>query len=148
MLKPKQKNMAYKVFFDINVILDFTLQRGSFNEIDNVINKIENGYQKGYITSATLHTLSYFLTKEYGQKKTKEILLNLLSIFSVIDASQDVIKNALHANFNDIEDALQVYTALSFKMDFFITSDKKLKKESSTTLPILTPQEFVKEYVL
>ena len=108
---------------------------------------IEDGNHKGYITSATLHTLSYFLTKEFGLKGAKEVLLTLLSTFSVIDAPKEVIKNALHANYNDIEDALQVYTALSFKMDFFLTSDKKLKKESSTMLPILTASEFVKEYI-
>ena len=60
---------------------------------------------------------------------------------------KETIKNALHAKFNDIEDALQVYTALSFKMDFFLTSDKKLKKETSTTLPILTAPEFVLDYL-
>jgi hypothetical protein len=32
-------------------------------------------------------------------------------------------------------------------MDFFLTSDKKLKKETSTTLPILTAREFVLEYL-
>lgn len=147
MLKPKQKNMAYKIFLDVNVIMDFTLKRDNHAEIKKIISSIEDGYHKGFITSATLHTLSYFLTKEYGVKRAKEVLLTLLSIFSVIDASKEVIKNALHANYNDIEDALQVYTALSFKMDFFLTSDKKLKKESSTILPILTASEFVKEYI-
>lgn len=139
--------MAYKVFLDVNVIMDFTLKRENYTDIKAIISSIEDGNHKGYITSATLHTLSYFLTKEFGLKGAKEVLLTLLSTFSVIDAPKEVIKNALHANYNDIEDALQVYTALSFKMDFFLTSDKKLKKESSTMLPILTASEFVKEYI-
>ena len=136
--------MAYKIFFDINVILDYTLQRSNFNDIEIIFDNIENGLQKGFITSATIHTLSYFLTKEYGHKKVKILLLDLLSIITIIDAPQDVINNALHANFNDIEDALQVYTALHFKMDFFLTSDKKLFKESSEVLPILSPSAFLK----
>lgn len=139
--------MAYKIYFDINVLLDHTLQRENFDKTERIINNIENGLQKGFVTSATIHTLSYFLTKEYGNKKTKEILLNLLFTFHVIDPPQEIIKSALHANFNDIEDALQVYTAIYYKMDYFLTSDKKLKKESSTILPIFTPNEFVKEYI-
>ena len=137
--------MASKIFFDINVILDYTLQRSNFNDIEIIFDNIENGLQKGYITSATIHTLSYFLTKEYGHNKVKILLLDLLSIITIIDPPQEVINNALHANFNDIEDALKVYTALHFRMDFFLTSDKKLFKETSEVLPILSPGAFLKK---
>ena len=105
------------------------------------------GYQKGFITNATIHTLSYFLSKEYEQLKVKAILLDLLSFITIIDAPQNVINNALLANFNDIEDALQVYTALHYKMNYFITSDKKLMKESSEILPIISAKDFVKAYL-
>jgi len=138
--------MAYKIFFDINVVLDYTLQRNNFEDMKFIIESMEQGYQRGFITSATIHTLSYFLTKEYGQQKVKAILLDLLSFITVIDAPQDIINNALHANFNDIEDALQVYTALHYKMNFFLTSDKRLLKESSEVLPIMTVKDFVKAF--
>jgi len=139
--------MAYKIYFDINVLLDLTLQRSNFNEVELIINDIENGFKKGFLTGATIHTLSYFLAKEYEQNKVKELLLNLLSIMTVIDPPENIIKKALHANFKDIEDALQVYTALHFNMDIFITSDKKLKKETSTILPILSPSDYIKEFL-
>ena len=139
--------MAYKIYFDINVLLDLTLQRSNFNEVELIMNEIQNGFKKGFLTGATIHTLSYFLSKRYDQKKVKELLLNLLSIINVIDAPQNIINKALHANFNDIEDALQVYTAFHFNMDYFITSDKKLKKETSSTLPILSPSDYVKEFL-
>ncbi|MEY4098481.1 MAG: hypothetical protein RL170_1325 [Bacteroidota bacterium] len=139
--------MAYKIYFDINVLLDLTLQRSNFNEVELIMNEIQNGFKKGFLTGATIHTLSYFLSKRYDQKKVKELLLNLLSIINVIDPPQNIINKALHANFNDIEDALQVYTALHFNMDCFITSDKKLKKETSSTLPILSPSDYVKEFL-
>ena len=53
---------------------------------------------------------------------------------TVIDPPENIIKKALHANFKDIEDALQVYTALHFNMDCFITSDKKLIKMLSSAM--------------
>jgi predicted nucleic acid-binding protein len=138
--------MAYKIYFDVNVILDYTLQRSNFNDIEIIFNNIENGLHRGYLTSATIHTVSYFLSKEYKQKKVKEILLGILSTITVIDAPQEILNNALQANFNDIEDALQLYTALHYKMDFFLTSDKKLILENTRVLPILSATEFVGTY--
>ncbi len=138
--------MAYKIYFDVNVILDYTLQRSNFNDIEIIFNNIENGLHRGYLTSATLHTVSYFLSKEYKQKKVKEILLGILSTITVIDAPQEILNTALQANFNDIEDALQLYTALHYKMDFFLTSDKKLILENTRVLPILSATEFVGTY--
>ena len=137
--------MDYKIYFDINVLLDYTLQRRNLNEVEIIINEIENGFKKGFVTGATIHTLSYFLTKEYGQKQVKELLLNLLSIITVIDPPQNVIKKALLANFNDIEDALQYYTAVHHKLDFFISRDKQLQKQSIPLLPVYTPKELLIE---
>ena len=32
--------MAYKIYFDINVLLDLTLQRSNFNEVELIMNEI------------------------------------------------------------------------------------------------------------
>jgi predicted nucleic acid-binding protein len=45
----------------------------------------------------------------------------------------------------DIEDALQYYTAMHHKVDYFISLDKNLIKSAIPVLPILTPEEFLKE---
>ena len=66
--------MAYKIYFDINVLLDLTLQRSNFKEVELIMNEIQNGFKKGFLTGATIHTLSYFLSKQYDQKKVKELL--------------------------------------------------------------------------
>jgi predicted nucleic acid-binding protein len=136
--------MAYKIYFDVNVLLDLTLQRNNQTEIEMVISKVEEGSFRGFVCGATIHTISYFLIKKYGIENTKHLLLNLLSFLSVVDPPKEDIQKALFTNFNDIEDAIQVQTALTFKMDYFLTSDKKLIKASSATLPILTANEFLK----
>jgi hypothetical protein len=51
----------------------------------------------------------------------------------------------LYSKIKNIEDALQYYTAMHHKIDYFITQDKDLQKESIPTLPIYTPDEFLKE---
>ena len=63
-----------------------------------------------------------------------------------IDISHEITFNTLHSKIKDIEDALQYYTALHNKLDYFISLDKKLQKAAIPMLPIYTPEEFLKEF--
>ena len=42
---------------------------------------------------------------------------------------------------------LQYYIAMHHKVDYFITQDKDMQKESIPTLPVYTPEEFLKEFL-
>jgi len=55
------------------------------------------------------------------------------------------VVNALHSKITDIEDALQYFTAMHYNIDYFISRDKILQKQSSPTLPVYTPKEFLEE---
>jgi predicted nucleic acid-binding protein len=136
--------MASKIFIDANILLDFTLQRSNYEEAKKLIELVIKGELQGYVTPAIIHITGYWLTKSYGAKKAKEILLMLLSDIRVIDASHSVTINALHSKINDIEDALQYYSALHHKLDYFITKDGQLKKEGIPILPIYGLNEFLK----
>jgi predicted nucleic acid-binding protein len=105
---------------------------------------VEKGTLRGFVCGATIHTISYFLIKKYNIDKTKQILLNLLSFISIVDLPKEDIQKALFMNLKDIEDAIQVQTALTYKMDYFLTSDKQLIKASSETMPILNASSFLK----
>ncbi len=136
--------MAYKIYFDVNALLDLTLLRNNHNDIETVIKEVEKGTLRGFVCGATIHTISYFLIKKYNIDKTKQILLNLLSFISIVDLPKEDIQKALFMNLKDIEDAIQVQTALTYKMDYFLTSDKQLIKASSETMPILNASFFLK----
>ncbi len=136
--------MAYKIYFDVNALLDLTLLRNNHNDIEIVIKEVEKGTLRGFVCGATIHTISYFLIKKYNIDKTKQILLNLLSFISIVDLPKEDIQKALFMNLKDIEDAIQVQTALTYKMDYFLTSDKQLIKASSETMPILNASSFLK----
>jgi predicted nucleic acid-binding protein len=136
--------MAYKIYFDVNALLDLTLLRNNHNDIETVIKEVEKGTLRGFVCGATIHTISYFLIKKYNIDKTKQILLNLLSFISIVDLPKEDIQKALFMNLRDIEDAIQVQTALTYKMDYFLTSDKQLIKASSETMPILNASSFLK----
>lgn len=141
-----QRNMAFKVFIDANILLDFTLKRSEYEQSKQIIALAINGTVQAFITPSIVHIIGYWLTKAYGNAKAKELLLTLLSDITVIDLPHEIVINALHSKINDIEDSLQYFTALHHKIDYFISRDKQLQKQSIPTLPVYTPKEFLKEF--
>ncbi len=76
--------------------------------------------------------MGYWLTKAYSIDLSKEILLTLLNDVKVVDI--------------DPEDAIQYYTALYHKVDFFISDDKKLQRQAFPSLPIYSIESFLKMF--
>lgn len=137
--------MASKVFLDANILLDFTLKRDDYEQARTIVSLAVDGSIQGYITPSIVHIVGYWLTKAYGNSKAKTILLTLLSDITVIDLPHEIVLNALHSKVTDIEDALQYYTAVHYKLDYFISRDKQLQKQGIPILPICTPLEFLSE---
>lgn len=137
--------MASKVFADANLLLDFTLKRENYEAAREMIRHSIDGVIQIYITPSVLHIAAYWTTKTYGSAKSKLILLALLADVQIIDCDHATALVAINSNMNDIEDALQYYTALKFGMDYFISSDKNLKKTAIPQLPVYTATEFLKD---
>ncbi|SDW41159.1 Predicted nucleic acid-binding protein, contains PIN domain [Hydrobacter penzbergensis] len=138
--------MAFKVFLDANILLDFTLNRDNSEQARRVVALAVEGGIQAFITPSVVHILGHYLSKEYGNTKAKELLLGLLADITVIDLPHEIAVNALHSKITDIEDALQYYTAIHHKLDYFISRDKQLKKQGVPALAVYTPEEFLKEF--
>ena len=135
--------MAFKLFLDANILLDFTLQRDNYEQSKKIVALAVNGNIQAFITPSILHILGYWLTKYYDQAKAKEILLTLLTDVTIIDLPHEIAVNALHSKITDIEDALQYYSAIHYKLDYFISRDKLLQKQAIPVLPVYMPDEFL-----
>ncbi|MBL4677705.1 MAG: type II toxin-antitoxin system VapC family toxin [Mucilaginibacter sp.] len=135
--------MAIKAFIDANILLDLILKRERYHEAKQIFQSIEEDNIDGYITSSVLHITGYWTTKEYGTTKAKSILLSLLNVITVIDIRHETAQIALHSKIDDIEDALQYYTAIHHKLDYFITRDKQLKKDGTPALAVISPDDFI-----
>ncbi|HTK20425.1 MAG TPA: PIN domain-containing protein [Mucilaginibacter sp.] len=138
--------MASKIFLDANILLDLTLKRDSHKEADQILEMVINGRVQAFITPSIIHITGYWLTKAYGTTIAKELLLTLLIDVTVIDIPHNIALTALHSKITDIEDALQYYSAIHHKIDYFISRDKQLQKNSIPTLPVYTPKEFIREF--
>ena len=138
--------MAVKIFLDANVLVDYALRREHFEDASAIISMVVNGRVNGYISSSVLHITGYWLTKGIGSEEAKEFLLLLLNDIEVIDIPHEIAVIALSSRFKDIEDAIQYYTAIHHRLDYFISNDKGLKKDGIPILPVYTPKEFIAEF--
>lgn len=137
--------MASKVFLDANVILDLALKREDYDDANLIFELIVNGTVQGYISSSIIHVIGYFISKAFRASTAKEFILTMMADVTVIDLPHETVLNALHSKINDIEDSLQYYTAIHHKLDYFISSDKQLQKQSIPVLPVLSAKDFLLE---
>jgi predicted nucleic acid-binding protein len=143
-MKTRLVSMASKIFIDANVLLDFTLKRQGYLRTKQLMETIVHGQATGYVSTSVIHIVGYWMTKAYGSVKSKELLLSPLTSVKVIDINHEVALHTLHSKIDDIEDALQYFTAVHHKLDAFISEDKHFKKVATSVLPIYTTDEFLK----
>lgn len=136
--------MAFRVFLDANVLLDFALKRPEYESARKIIEWVIEGRVEAYVTPSIIHMMAYWMITSYGPEQTKRVLLALLADIRVVDIGHETTISALHSTMNDIEDALQYYTALHYRLDYFISRDKGLQKEAIPILPVFSPEEFLK----
>ncbi len=136
--------MVSKLFLDANILLDINLQRQDFIQASSILSAGINGTVKLFTTPAVLHVASYYTKRHYSEEQTKHLFSALLNDVTIIDCTHETALLAIHSSINDLEDALQYYTALAHRLDAFISSDKKLKKLSLPVLPVFTAGEWLK----
>ena len=137
--------MASKVFADANLLLDVTLQRANFAAAKQIVQHAIDGTLKLYTTPSVLHVTAYFTAQQFTSQQTKQIILTLLTDVRILDCDHATALSAVSSSMDDIEDALQYYTALKFGVDYFISSDRKLKKAALPQLPVYTALELLAE---
>jgi predicted nucleic acid-binding protein len=137
--------MVFKVFADANLLLDFLLKRNNYDTAHAIIKKGVEGKIQLFTTPAVMHITAYWTTKAYGNSRAKELLLALLIDVQIIDCDHVTSLVALNSEIEDIEDALQYYTALKHQTEYFISADKKLKKSAIPQLPVYSADEFLTE---
>ena len=77
-----------------------------------------------------------------AHKDAIKILKELQEWTEVIDVTKAMVKDSLHSEFKDLEDAIQHHCARSVNLiDFIVTRDAKGFKASA--LPVLSPREAI-----
>lgn len=123
-----------KVLIDTNIILDVLCKRPEFYEDSARIFKFcEVKKITGVISALSIPNIMYILRKELDADKTKEVLDNLMLIFSVADLKANDLKKAADMKFKDFEDAIQSACASRIKANYIVTRNIKVFSESKVT---------------
>jgi len=135
--------MAFRILLDTNILLDFTLKREGYKVARQLMEWAVQGRVQVFITPGIMQMTGYWLAAAYGAVKAKEILLALLSDVRVIDVGHEIAVNALHSRIPNMEDALQYYTALHHKLDYFISREPGMLAAAIPVLPVCSPEAFL-----
>ncbi|MCS5488849.1 type II toxin-antitoxin system VapC family toxin [Algoriphagus limi] len=134
-----------KIFFDVNVVLDFFLERSPIQPLINqLFEKLENGQIQGFISISVIQTCIYYLAQAKDYETTKGIARICCQIFDFLDGDKLDVINALELDHLDIEDSIHYSICKYHQIEAIVTSEKDFLKLSNNYLPVLTPEELVR----
>lgn len=133
-----------KVFLDTNVVVDLLDKREPFCE--DAVRLFTLAYKKKvelFISALTYSTAAYLLRK-HGKEEVRLLLGNLRRLSEVAKIGESEVDDALSSAFEDFEDALQYYSAVSKKVDVIVTRNQK--DFANSKIPVLSPNEFLQSF--
>jgi predicted nucleic acid-binding protein len=102
---------------------------------------IETGKVRGYVASHSITTLFYLIKKDKSAAEARPTITNLLQFIKVAAVDQNTIEQALHLDYRDYEDAVQMISAVQCKADCLITCN--IEDYQPPLLSVLKPVEFL-----
>ncbi len=134
------------VFLDANVIIDW-LVKDAENHV-NCSEAVEMALSKSrntWVSPTTIAITSYFLYNQFGsEKKVKSISESIYAPFKITTENEVIVRQSLHSKFNDLEDAIQYFSALNSKIDVIITQN--IQDYHWSEIAVLTPEMFCQYY--
>ena len=132
-----------KLFVDTDVVLDllsgrqphykFAAELFSLADIESV---------RLYVSSLTFANVHYVLSKQLSASESRKLLLRFKTLVTVLPVNDKIIELALSSSFADFEDAIQFYAAIENNISILLT--RNLKDFKKATIPVMTPQQYLK----
>ncbi|OGH19100.1 MAG: hypothetical protein A2868_00260 [Candidatus Levybacteria bacterium RIFCSPHIGHO2_01_FULL_40_15b] len=104
-----------KVFVDANYFI------GLANKAPEVDIEILDRHQ-GFVSVLSCHILFYVNKLKVPDSETN----SFINDFNLVNLTQDLINKALTGPTPDLEDNIQLYSAIEAECDLFLTGDRKL----------------------
>ena len=132
-----------RVLVDTNILIDFLCMREDFyDEAEKVFvwglkNKIH------ILITDISYINALYVGKSYGYsvESLKSSLYKIAKFSELAIIDNDIVKESLLSEWNDVEDATQYYAAISNMADCILTRNTNDFKMS--TIPVYSPKEFI-----
>ncbi len=131
-----------RALIDTNVLLDVLAKRAPyFGAAQRVWSLAEAGELAGFVSAISLNNC-YYIVRKYGGRAAAEQAARLIRrIFAPIDLTTRILDEAISADFPDLEDAIQYYSAVQAGADVILTRDVRAFRKGDLT--VLTPVELL-----
>ena len=134
------------VLIDTNIILDDILNRGNNALLARKINSMSaDGLINSYITANSVTDIFYIVSESLDKGTAKKVIRNLLISYNVVSVSGQDCLDALNLEMDDYEDALTATCAGKANLNYIVTSDKLLLKETALSVLPISPTDFIVE---
>ena len=134
-----------KVLIDTCIIIDaLQCREHFFDDAQNILIGNANDEFTGIITAKSVLDIYYIIHRyDHNNDKTKEIILNLLSLLTVCDTTKEDINNAVLSDISDYEDAVIAAAAERIHADAIVTRNSKDFRKSKVR--VMEPYELLNE---
>ncbi len=131
-----------KIFVDTNVLLDvFQERRLHYDGSVSVWDMAERGQLSGFISAISFNNIYYIVSRFRDKKHASRAIKLLRGTFSPVPLDEQILNQAIDSKTDDLEDAIQFFSAVRVSANFIITRNNKDFPKSS--IPVLTPEEFL-----
>lgn len=132
-----------KVFIDTNVLLDLLLEREPWaKDVAMLFSMADRKEITLYCCSLSFSTAVYLMQRFKCSRKmiiSKLSIVKSLCTVTTVDAS--VIDRVLQSGFDDLEDAMQYYSALSAGAEIILTRNEK--DFAMADIAVMNPIEYL-----
>lgn len=134
-----------KLLIDANVILDVLQAREPHLQYSALVWKLcETGVVEGVVSALSFANIVYVMRNRLTPQTVEAVLKQLSLIFTFADLKQSDLSKAASLQWKDYEDGIQYAIAGRIGADAIIT--RNTDDYPATSLPILTPAEFIAQY--
>ena len=132
-----------KAVMDNCIIIDALQNRQPFCEdAQKIFLLCANDEFEGFLTAKAITDIYYLTHRQlHNDKATREIIVKLCKLFSIVDTSSLDIINALSSEVSDFEDAVMIESAVRYGVDCIVT--RNMKDYSKSSIPVFAPEEFI-----
>jgi predicted nucleic acid-binding protein len=130
------------VFVDTNVLIDVLAKREPFYAHSvGVWTLAEQGRVKGFVSVISFNNIYYVARKLQTRQAVNRMMRFLRDTFEPVPLDKQILDQALDADFEDLEDAIQYFSAVRAASHCIVSRDAGAFPQSD--LPVMAPAEFL-----
>lgn len=134
--------MSMNVFIDTNVLIDVLAKREPFYaDSVRVWTLAEQGRIKGLISAISFNNIYYVIRRLRTRQTANRTMVLLRDTFTPISLDKQILDQAIDSGLDDLEDAIQYFSAVRAEADCIVSRDNSAFPQSD--LPVLTPAELL-----